>query len=63
MGKKEALAWGIKHASGDLLLLSDSDGELEINAVEELKKPFDNPKVGTVCGQNNGKKFSIFIFN
>lgn len=51
MGKKEALAWGIKHASGDLLLLSDSDGELEINAVEELKKPFDNPKVGTVCGQ------------
>ncbi|EOH92561.1 glycosyltransferase [Enterococcus villorum] len=50
-GKKAALMWGIKHASGELILLSDSDSELDPRAVEELKKPFDNPKVGTVCGQ------------
>lgn len=50
-GKKAALMWGIKHANGELLLLSDSDSELDPRAVEELKKPFDDPKVGTVCGQ------------
>lgn len=50
-GKKAALLWGINHAKGDLLLMLDSDGELVENAVEELRKPFQNSKVGTVCGR------------
>lgn len=50
-GKKEAIKWGIAHAEGDLLLMLDSDGELSGNAVEELVKPFEEEKVGTVCGR------------
>lgn len=50
-GKKEAVLWGIKHASRELLLMIDSDGELNDNAIEELRKPFKDPNVGTVCGR------------
>ncbi|KAF1298350.1 hypothetical protein BAU15_13710 [Enterococcus sp. JM4C] len=50
-GKKEAIVWGIAHAKNELLLMLDSDGELKINAVEELRKPFSNENVGTVCGR------------
>ncbi len=50
-GKREALAWAISHARGELLLMMDSDGELKKNAVEELCKPFSNEKTGSVCGR------------
>lgn len=50
-GKKEAILWGITHASSDLLLMLDSDGELTENTIEEMVKPFEDEKIGTVCGR------------
>ncbi|MGM0123442.1 hyaluronan synthase [Enterococcus sp. AZ194] len=50
-GKKAAILWAITHAKNELLLMLDSDGELQENAIEELRKPFADEKVGTVCGK------------
>lgn len=50
-GKKAALVWGIAHASSDLLLMLDSDGEITENTIEDMIIPFEDEKVGTVCGR------------
>jgi hyaluronan synthase len=58
-GKRHAQIWGFKRATGDLLLLADSDGYLLPDAIEELVKVFSDEKVGSVVGYigaRNAKK-------
>ncbi len=50
-GKKTAIEYGILHAHSDLLLMLDSDGEIIPTAVRDMRSPFVDSKVGTVCGR------------
>src|SRR3989344_7686131 len=50
MGKRVAMATGVKRASGDIIAFVDSDTVLKPNAIEELIKPFSNPKMGATTG-------------
>ncbi len=49
--KQAALDYGLREASGDLLLFTDSDCELPATWVETLVNYFENPRVGAVFGQ------------
>jgi len=50
-GKPAALNILFKKAKGDILILSDGDVFVEKNAVNEILKPFSNPKTGAVSGR------------
>ncbi|EOH99179.1 hypothetical protein UAY_01956 [Enterococcus moraviensis ATCC BAA-383] len=50
-GKKKAQEVGFIQATGDLFLLVDSDGEITETALEEMIRPFGDPKVGSVVGK------------
>ncbi|MEM4969899.1 MAG: glycosyltransferase [Sulfolobales archaeon] len=52
VGKKRALAIGWREASGDIVVHVDSDTILTERAIEEIVKPFDNPRVVGVQGRN-----------
>lgn len=54
-GKREAMAWGFRHATGDMLMLVDSDGYIYPNATRELLKPFNDDKVFSVVGHINAR--------
>jgi len=52
VGKRKATREGIVngHARGDIIILVDSDCELDNKAIEKLVSVFDNPEVGAVSG-------------
>lgn len=52
-GKRSALGEGIRRATGDLLILTDSDTFWEPNLLKAVKMPFVDPEVGGVSTQQN----------
>tara|TARA_Y100000310_G_C20699305_1_gene828213 strand:- start:2906 stop:4060 length:1155 start_codon:yes stop_codon:yes gene_type:complete len=49
-GKRHAQYIGLHFAKGDFIVTVDSDTILKKDAITELLKPFNNPKVGAVTG-------------
>jgi hyaluronan synthase len=56
VGKRKATREGIVNgcASGEIIILVDSDCELHNQAIEKLVSAFDNPEVGAVSGLGRG---------
>ncbi|MFW2514559.1 glycosyltransferase [Demequina sp. SO4-13] len=52
-GKRSALGCGIRQASGEILLLVDSDTWWQPRLLEEVQKPFIDPEVGACSTQQN----------
>ncbi|MBN1390090.1 MAG: glycosyltransferase [Candidatus Thermoplasmatota archaeon] len=50
-GKREAMAEGVKHAKGEIVVFIDSDTVVEKDAIRYMVAPFDNPKIGGVTGK------------
>jgi len=50
MKKRHALAHGIKHANGEIIVSIDSDAIVELNALVNLVQPFTDPDVYCVSG-------------
>jgi poly-beta-1,6-N-acetyl-D-glucosamine synthase len=48
-GKASALALGLRHAGGDLVLVAGSDTAPAPGALEEVVRPFTDPTVSLVC--------------
>jgi cellulose synthase/poly-beta-1,6-N-acetylglucosamine synthase-like glycosyltransferase len=48
-GKSSALNLGIGRARGDLVVITDCDCTFDRDAIEELIRPFDDPRVGATC--------------
>lgn len=49
-GKSEALNFGIKHCSNDIILMLDADTTLTPEALAKIVLPFQNEKVGATIG-------------
>ena len=49
-GKAQALNYGIKRASGELICSVDADSRLDNQAIELLVQHFDDPKIAAVAG-------------
>jgi hyaluronan synthase len=54
-GKRAAQSWGFKKATGDMIMIVDSDGYIFPDAVRELLKPFNDNKVLAVTGHVNAR--------
>jgi hyaluronan synthase len=54
-GKRNAQAWAFRQATGDFLMIVDSDGDIYPDAVRELLKPFHDPEVKAVTGHVNAR--------
>ena len=50
-GKAHALNVGVEKAQGDILIFSDANVMLDIDACKALLKPFYDKQVGAVCGK------------
>lgn len=63
-GKKDALAFGITNARGELILTSDADCRFPENWIEEMTRPFGDEKIQMVSGtvQVEGKVSSLTDF-
>ncbi len=65
LGKRNALALGIKASKNDLLLFVDSDTVLENNALEEMLKPLMHEDIGAVTCVHNvariGNSFGSYL--
>lgn len=57
-GKRENVSLGIQHAKNDIIVLIDSDTILEESAIDNILKPFNDPKIGGVVGRHR-----IYEFN
>jgi len=55
-GKSSAINLGMRLASGDIVVVIDCDCSFERSAIEEILRPFVDPKVGAVSG-------SLFVRN
>lgn len=53
VGKRKALAQGLKKASHDLIVFVDSDSFLDPFAIRNLVQPFKDPKMGGVSGRTD----------
>jgi len=60
-GKRPALAWGIREATGEIVVLSDSDTAWAPNLIEEILKPFNDPNIGGVGAKQNVEDFQKSI--
>jgi len=49
-GKATALNAAVQHATGEVLVFSDANSMYDANAIRELVKPFAEPNVGGVAG-------------
>ncbi len=52
-GKRPALARGIREATGEIVILSDSDTSWTGNLLEEILKPFVDPEIAGVSARQN----------
>ncbi|MEA3558825.1 MAG: glycosyltransferase [Candidatus Thermoplasmatota archaeon] len=50
-GKREAMAEGVKHAKGEIIVFIDSDTIVEKDAVRHLVAPFTDSRIGGVTGK------------
>lgn len=55
-GKAAALNAGVEHCTGELLVFSDANSMFDHNALKALARPFSDPKVGGVAGD---QRYSI----
>ena len=53
VGKRSALGVGIREATSELLVLTDSDTSWEPGLIENVQKPFIDPSVGGTSTQQN----------
>jgi len=60
-GKRPALAWGITEATGEIIVLSDSDTAWAPNLLEEILKPFTDPNVGGVGAKQSVEDYQKSI--
>ncbi|MFO8051789.1 MAG: glycosyltransferase [Thermoplasmatota archaeon] len=61
-GKREAMAEGVKHATGEIIVFIDSDTIVEKNAIRHLVAPFADDRIGGVTGKvrvENWKKNTL----
>jgi len=49
-GKASALNWGIARTQAEIIVAIDADTRLDPNAISELVRHFEDPKVGAVAG-------------
>ena len=49
-GKANAINYGIKHSSGEIIMVVDADSKLEKNAIELMVRYFENPEIAAVAG-------------
>ncbi|MFA5019682.1 MAG: glycosyltransferase [Candidatus Pacearchaeota archaeon] len=49
-GKRYAQYYGLKFANGEIVITIDSDTIIKKDAIKEILKPFNNPKIGAVTG-------------
>lgn len=49
-GKRQAMAAGIRRATGEILVFVDSDTFLNEDALRKLVRGFADPQVGAICG-------------
>jgi hyaluronan synthase len=50
LGKRHAMATGVKYCTGDILVCIDSDTEVKSDAIKLLVQPFTDQEVFCVCG-------------
>jgi hyaluronan synthase len=50
-GKRAAMAEGVAHSRGDIVVFIDSDTSVDNDAIKYLVAPFDDPDVGGVTGK------------
>ncbi|MGE5325333.1 MAG: glycosyltransferase family 2 protein [Actinomycetota bacterium] len=50
-GKREALATGFRHASGEIVVTLDSDSVIDAGSLLAIAGPFRNARVGAVAGK------------
>lgn len=50
-GKREAMAEGVRLATGDVVVFIDSDTRIKKNAIEYLVAPFQDPNIGGTTGK------------
>ncbi len=55
-GKANAINYGIKHSTGELIMVVDADSKLEKNAIELMARYFSNPEIAAVAG-------SVYVSN
>ena len=60
-GKRPALAWGIREATGEIVVLSDSDTAWDDSLLQEILKPFNDPEVAGVGAKQNVEDFQRSI--
>src|SRR5689334_10445591 len=48
-GKRHGMAEGFRRATGEIVILLDSDSYIEPAGVRQLVEPFANPEIGAVC--------------
>ena len=53
MGKRQAMATGIRVAKGDIIVSIDSDSQIKSDAITHIVQPFMDEKVTAVCGHGN----------
>lgn len=51
-GKAAALNAGLQHAAHDILVFSDASIELEPEALHRIVRPFEDPEIGCVSGED-----------
>jgi len=52
-GKRAALDFGFKHATGEVVVVLDSDTRVRSDCIREVVKPLSNPRVGGVSGHTD----------
>ncbi len=50
-GKASAINYGMKHTSGDIIMITDSNAMMNQQAIKKIARHFSNEKVGGVCGR------------
>lgn len=57
-GKTSAQNKSVQYATGEIIVFSDANSKYSSNAIKELIKWFNDPKIGCVCGELTYDKFS-----
>ncbi|MFH1438981.1 MAG: glycosyltransferase [Candidatus Woesearchaeota archaeon] len=50
-GKASGINFGMEHADGNILMITDGNAMMNKNAIRNIVRHFDDPKVGGVCGR------------
>ncbi len=50
-GKASAINHGMKYASGDIMMITDSNAMMNKEAIKKIARHFSNKKIGGVCGR------------